>query len=143
NLINNRGLVAGGLDFGGQIGLWPATWQHGTVSKLGTFGTEPNYGFIFGQNELGDEVGQGTYMAGVLPVHGFPSRARSGTVLTMLPLSGNIADASNAHAVIPSYMGQPGIAVGGESTTSTGDYHATVWTCAFRQAFPPPTVATS
>ena len=37
-------------------------------------------------------------------------------------------------------MGEPGVAVGGYSTTSSGDTHATVWTCAFRQAFPPPIV---
>ena len=138
NLINNRGVAAGGLDFGGQFGLWAATWQHGTVTKLGSFGAEPNFSFAFGQDELGDYVGGGTYSPDDPFLHVFVTRAGSGTMLTMLPLSGNIADRSNAHAVIPAYMGQPGIAVGGESTTSTGDYHATVWTCAFGQAFAPP-----
>jgi len=140
NLINNRGVAAGGLDFGGQIGLWAATWQQGTVTKLGSFGAEPNFSFAFGQDELGDYVGGGTYSPDDFSFHVFVTRAGSGTMLTMLPLSGNLADGSNAHAVIPAYMGQPGIAVGGDSTTSTGDDHATVWTCAFRQAFPPPIV---
>ncbi len=143
NLINNRGVAAGGLDFGGQLGLWAATWRHGTVTKLGTFGPEPNFSFAFGQDELGDYVGAGTYSPDDPYLHVFVTRAGSGTMLTMLSLSGNLDDRSNAHAIIPTYMGQPGIAVGGYSTTSSGDTHATVWTCAFRQAFPPPTIATS
>jgi uncharacterized membrane protein len=143
NLINNRGVAAGGLDFGGQLGLWAATWSRGSVSKLGPFGPEPNFTFAFGQDQLGDYVGSGTYSPDDFSLHVFVMRAGSGTMLTMLPLSGNVDDRSNAHAVVPAYMGQPGIAVGGESTTSNGDDHATVWTCAFRQAFAPPTVAGS
>jgi len=55
----------------------------------------------------------------------------------MLPLSGDLSDRSNAHAVVPAHRGMPGVAVGGASATSNGDYHATVWTCAFQQAFTP------
>ena len=140
NLIDDRGVAAGGLDFGGQLGLWAATWSHGSVSKLGEFGPEPNFTFAFGQDQLGDYVGFGTYSPNDAAVHVFVTRAGSGRMLTMLPLSGNIDDRSNAHAIVPSYTGQPGVAVGGDSTTSTGDDHATVWTCAFRQAFPPPVI---
>jgi hypothetical protein len=64
-------------------------------------------------------------------------------MLTMLPLSGDLNDPSNAHAAVPAYMGQPGIAVGGDSTTATGEDHATVWTCAFRQTVAPPDTTTS
>lgn len=140
NVISNRGVAAGGLDFGGQIGLWAATWSGGSVRKLGEFGPEPNFSFAFGGDQLGDYVGFGTYSPDDFAGHVFVSRAGSGKMLTMLPLSGNIADGSNAHAVVPTYMGQPGTAVGGDSTTSTGDDHATVWTCAFQQAFPPPAI---
>jgi uncharacterized membrane protein len=140
NLIDDRGIAAGGLDFGGQLGLWAATWSDGSVSKLGAFGPEPNFTFAFGQDQLGDYVGFGTYSIDDSAVHVFVTRAGSGTMLTMRPLSGNLDDGSNAHAVVPAYMGQPGIAVGGDSTTSSGDDHATVWTCAFRQAFPPPII---
>src|SRR5262249_16196947 len=126
------------------IGLWAATWQHGSVSKLGTFGTEPNFSFAYGEDELGDYVGSGTYDASIgFTSHVFVTRAGSGTMLTLLPLSGNVYDSSNADAIIPGYMGHPGIAVGGYSATRSGDTHATVWTCAFRQAFPPPTVDNS
>jgi uncharacterized membrane protein len=139
NLINDRGWAAGGLDFGGQFGLWAATWHGGSVSKLGQFGADLNFSFAFGQDQLGDYVGGGTYSIDDPYLHVFVTRAGSGELRTMLPLSGNLADPSNAHAAVPAYMGQPGIAVGGDSTTSGGDDHATVWTCAFRQAFAPPT----
>jgi uncharacterized membrane protein len=143
NLINDRGVAAGGLDFGGQPGLWAATWNRGSVNKLGEFGSEPDFTFAFGQDQLGDYVGFGTYDSNDSAVHVFLTHAGSGTMLTMLPLSGDLHDRSNAHAVVPEYLGQPGIAVGGDSTTTAGDDHATVWTCAFQQAFHPPTVSTA
>jgi uncharacterized membrane protein len=137
NLINDRGWAAGGLDFGGQLGLWGAVWRAGSVSKLGQLGADENFSFAFGQDQIGDYVGGATYSLDDPYLHVFVTRAGSGTIRTMLPLSGNLLESSNAHAVVPSYQGQPGVAVGGDSTTSNGDDHATVWTCAFRQAFTP------
>jgi hypothetical protein len=137
NVINDRGWAAGGLDFGGRIGLWAAVWKRGTVGKLGQLGRNRNFSFAFGQDQLGDYVGGGTYTINDNFLHVFITHVGLGKLLTMLPLSGNMSDRSNAHAAIPSYNGQPGIAVGGDSVTSSGEDHATVWTCAYQQAFTP------
>jgi uncharacterized membrane protein len=140
NLINDRGWAAGGLDFGGQFGLWAAVWRRGPAEKLGQFGPDPNFSFALGQDQLGDYVGGATYTIDDPFLHVFITRTGSGTIQTMLPLSGDLADRSNAHAAVPTYQG-PGVAVGGASATSNGDYHATVWTCAFQQAFTPDVAA--
>ena len=137
NLINDRGWAAGGLDFGGQFGLWSAVWQRGPARKLGQLGPDPNFSFALGEDQLGDYVGGATYTIDDPFLHVFITRAGSGSIRTMLPLSGDLSDRSNAHAVVPAHRGMPGVAVGGASATSNGDYHATVWTCAFQQAFTP------
>ncbi len=137
NVVNDRGWAAGGLDFGGQLGLWAAVWRRGTVTKLGQLGEDENFSFAFGQDQTGDYVGGGTYTIDDPYLHVFITHLGLGKLLTMLPLSGDQADSSNAHAAIHAYEGEPGVAVGGASTTSTGDLHATVWTCAYQQAFAP------
>jgi probable HAF family extracellular repeat protein len=137
NVVNDRGWAAGGLDFGGRIGLWAAVWRNGTMSKLGQLGKNRNFSFALGEDQLGDYVGGGTYTINDPFLHVFITHVGMGHLLTMLPLSGNQADRSNAHAAVPSYQGEPSVAVGGSSTTTSGDYHATVWTCAYQQAFVP------
>ena len=143
NVVNDRGWAAGGLDFGGQIGLWAAVWRKGGVEKLGQLGADQNFSFVFGEDQQGDYVGGGTYTIDDPSFHVFVTHVGMGRLLTMLPLSGDQADRSNAHAVVPSYDGQSGIAVGGDSTTASGEDHATVWTCAYQQAFVPDPGVTS
>jgi uncharacterized membrane protein len=142
NVINDRGWVGGGLDFGGRFGLWASVWRNGSVSKLGQFGSDLNFSFAFGGDQIGDYVGAATYTIDDQFLHVFLTRAGSGTLRTLMPLSGNLLDRSNAHAVVPSYGGQ-GVAVGGDSDIGNGDIHATVWTCAFQQALRPPSLTTS
>jgi uncharacterized membrane protein len=139
NIINDRGWVAGGLDFGGQFGLWASVWRYGSVSKLGQFGSDLNFGFAFGGDQIGDYVGAATYTTDDQFLHVFITRAGSGTLRTLMPLSGDLLERSNAHAVVPSYGGQ-GVAVGGDSDIGNGDIHATVWTCAYQQALAPPAI---
>jgi len=141
NVINDRGWAAGGLDFGGQFGLWASVWRQGSVSKLGQFGSDTNFSFALGGDQIGDYVGGATYTIDDPFLHVFITRAGSGTLRTLMPLSGNLLDRSNAHAVVPTYGGQPGVAVGGDSDVGNGDIHATVWTCAYQQELTPPAAA--
>jgi hypothetical protein len=138
NVVNNRGWAGGGLDYGGKIGLWPAVWRNGTLTRLGPTGPGIQYGFAYGGDQTGDYVGNAIYSPTDQHLHVFLTHIGTHTLYTLPPLSGNLADRSNAHAVIP-HLGRLGTVVGGDSTTPDGNDHATLWTCAWRQAIRPPT----
>jgi uncharacterized membrane protein len=142
NLINDRGWAAGGLDFGGQFGLWSAVWRRGLAQKLGQLGPEPQLQFrarsrsarrLCGRSHVYDR-------RSVPPCVHHPCRIRIDP--NDAAAVGRPVGSEQRHAVVPAHRGMPGVAVGGASATSNGDYHATVWTCAFQQAFAP-TVAGS
>jgi hypothetical protein len=141
-LVNDRGWAAGGLDFGGLLGLWSAVWHKGTVEKLNDR-VDPDYSFAFGGDQIGDYVGAGVYTADDQRVHVFLTRVGLGRTYTLLPLSGDLSDGSNAHAVVPPHGAIPGTTVGGESPDAAGDVRATEWTCAWQQAIVPPGTSTT
>ena len=131
-MLDNQGRAAGISDFGGNPGGQAALWQDGEERALGTFG-DSDYSFALGTNWQGDFVGVGGYVLGDEVEHVFLHFGRlTGPLHTLMPLSGNPADESGAHAV----TGRS-VAVGGHSPTASGEKHATVWTCAYQQAFVP------
>jgi hypothetical protein len=136
NVVNERGWAAGGLDYGGKIGLWPAVWRDGTLTRLGPTGPGIQFGFAYGGDEIGDYVGNAAYSPSDQYAHVFLTHIGSHVLYTLRPLSGNLRDPSNAHAVIPDVSGL-GIVVGGDSTTANGNDHATLWTCAWKQVIRP------
>lgn len=138
NVINTRGTAGGGMDFGGQLGLWAGVWRNGGFEQLGQFDVDPNFSFAFGGDEADDYVGGGSYSLDDPYLHVFLSKPGLHQLLTMPPLSGNLHDRSLAHAVVPPHGTVTGTTVGGGSTTATGDRHATLWTCAWQQAQPAP-----
>src|SRR6185369_8241955 len=95
NVGNDRGWAAGGLEFGGQLGLWSAVWRHGSVEKLNGL-VNPDYSFAFGGDEVGDYVGSGVYTADDQRLHEFLARVGQGRTFTLRPLSGDLSDGSNA-----------------------------------------------
>jgi uncharacterized membrane protein len=118
NVLDNKGRAAGISDFGGNPGGQAALWRNGRERSLGTFG-DSDISFALGTNGQGDYVGVGTYFIGEDNGHVFLTSARwSGPLRTLMPLSGDPADESSAHA-------------------AAGEKHATVWTCAYQQAFVP------
>jgi uncharacterized membrane protein len=132
NVLDNKGRAAGLSDFGGNPGGFAALWHRGHTRSLGVFG-ESDYSFALGTNGQGDYVGQGSYFVGEDNAHVFLTSASStGPLRSLLPLSGDPADWSSAHAVTSGK-----VAVGGDSETASGEAHATVWTCAYQQAFVP------
>jgi hypothetical protein len=133
NVINNRGWVGETTDYGGQFGAWASVYRDGAPAKLGQFGADANFSQTFGQDQIGDYTGDATYNPEDNDMHVFITHVGLGRLYTLRPLSGNLLDGSNAHAVIAGYQGQ-GVAVGGDSFTTTGESHATVWTCAYQQA---------
>ena len=136
NLVNDRGWAAGGLDFGGQFGLWAAVWRHGRVDKLGQLGPDVNFSFAYGGDEVGDYVGGGSYTPDDQFLHVFLTRIGTHRMYTLRPLSGDLADRSIAHGVL-AHDGALRTVVGGASTTADGSSHATLWTCAYQQAILP------
>jgi uncharacterized membrane protein len=137
NVLDNRGRAAGISDFGGKPGAQAALWRNGRVRSLGTFG-DSDYSFALGTNGQGDYVGVGSYFAGEDEDHVFLTSARrTGPLRTLMALSGNPADGSKAHAVTPRNAPGGDVTVGGSSETTAGEKHATVWTCAYQQAFVP------
>ena len=136
NNINNRGAAAGGLDFGGKNGLWGAVWHAGTLRVLNR--PDPSYAFLFGEDQAGDTTGAGIYTPSDTELHIIVARPGSTHALAMLPLSGVLQDRSLGHAVLPAARNRPGVTIGGASQTANNQTHATVWTCAFQQAFQPP-----
>ena len=139
-VVSNEGDVGGYLDFGGQAGLWAAVWHHGVAQKLGQIGSDLNFSVVYGGDNSSDYTGIATYEPDfVYGLHAFVTHVGLHKLLTLMPLSGNALDPSNAHAVqrdVPGYGS--GVTVGGESATPDGDVHATVWTCALQQGFTPP-----
>ncbi len=132
NVVDNQRRAAGLSDFGGNPGAQATLWHRGGSRSLGVFGSS-DFSFALGTNGQGDYVGIATYFAGEESEHVFlTSAASNGLLRTLMPLSGNPADSSKAHAV-----SSGNVAVGGSSMTESGDVHATVWTCAFDQAFVP------
>jgi uncharacterized membrane protein len=132
NVLDNKGRAAGISDFGGNPYGHAVLWRNGRARSLGTFG-DSDFSFALGTNGQGDYVGVGTYFVGEDNGHVFLTSARwSGPLRTLMPLSGDPTDGSSAHAVSG---GQ--VAVGGSSETAAGEKHATVWTCAYQQAFVP------
>lgn len=132
NVLDNAGRAAGLSDFGGAPGGKAALWQGGGIRSLGTFGTS-DFSFALGTNGRGDFVGVSAYYSGEEFEHVFVTTAsRTRPLQTLMPLSGNPVDSSGAHA-----MGGGDASVGGHSWTKQGEKHATVWTCAFQQAFVP------
>jgi hypothetical protein len=116
------------------------------VEPLGVFGAS-DFSFALGTSGKGDVVGVGDYYAGEGTGHVFLRRVVNYDVartvvqplLTLTPLSGDPADFSSAHAVLSSARptGSRAVTVGGESLTTGGEEHATLWTCAYQQAFVP------
>lgn len=140
NTVNERGWAAGGTDYGGRIGLWPAVWRHGSLVRLGPTGPGFQYGFPYGGDNVGDYVGGAAYSIDDNYLHVMLAHLGEHVLYTMPPLSGDLGDRSNAHAVLPGVPGL-GTVVGGESTTADGNDHATMWTCAWAQAVPQPSPA--
>jgi uncharacterized membrane protein len=132
NVLDNRGRAAGISDFGGNPGGQAALWRNGRLRSLGVFG-DSDFSFALGTNGRGDFVGSATYYLGEDSSHVFLTSASwDGPLRTLMPLSGDPRDESSAHAATGGR-----VAVGGESLTAGGEIHATVWTCAYRQAFVP------
>jgi uncharacterized membrane protein len=132
NVLDNQGRAAGLSDFGGNPGAQAALWRDGDERNLGTFG-DSDFSFALGTNHQGDFVGLGAYYLGDDRDHVFLTSASStGPLRTLMPLSGDPNDGSGAHAVTGG-----NVTVGGHSDTATGEEHATVWTCAYQQAFVP------
>ena len=132
NVLDNRGRAAGISDFGGNPGGQAALWHNGHERSLGVFG-DSDYSFALGTNGQGDFVGVGSYYPGEESAHVFLTSASwEGPLRTLMPLSGDPADDSGAHAATGGR-----VSVGGHSETASGEKHATVWTCAYRQAFVP------
>jgi len=134
NVLDNQRRAAGISDFGGNPGAQAALWHRGVERSLGVFG-DSDFSFALGTNQQGDYVGLGSYFLGEEEAHVFLTSASStGPLRTLMPLSGDPADPSKAHAVTSGR-----VAVGGSSLTESGQIHATVWTCAYEQAFVPGT----
>jgi hypothetical protein len=105
-----------------------------------TTGRRIQFGFAYGGDQVGDYVGTAAYSPTDFSTHVFLTRVGAHVLYTLPPLSGKLADASNAHAVVPNLWAD-GTVVGGDSTTSSGNDHATLWTCAWNQAARPPSSA--
>jgi uncharacterized membrane protein len=132
NVLDNQGRAAGISDFGGNPGGQAALWYRGTERSLGVFG-DSDYSFALGTNWKGDYVGVGGYFLGDEVEHVFlTSTSWHGQLRTLMPLSGDPSDESKAHAVTGG-----NVTVGGSSLDAAGEKHATVWTCAYEQAFVP------
>jgi len=132
NVVDHQRRTAGLSDFGGNPGAQAALWYRGAERSLGVFG-DSDYSFALGANGQGDYVGQGSYFAGEDNAHVFLTSASwTGPLRTLMPLSGDPGDFSSAHAATSG-----NVAVGGDSQTDNGEVHATVWTCAYQQAFVP------
>jgi probable HAF family extracellular repeat protein len=137
NTVNERGWAAGGTDYGGKLGLWPTVWRRGSLVRLGPTGPGFQYGFPYGGDNSGDYVGGAAYSIDDNYLHVMLAHIGEHVLYTMPPLSGNLDDRSNAHAVLATTPDM-GTVVGGDSTTSDGGDHATLWTCAWQQAVPQP-----
>lgn len=132
NVLDNRGRAAGISDFGGNPGAQASLWQDGRERSLGVFG-DSDFSFALGTNGQGDYVGVGDYFLGAGEGHVFLTSASwHGPLRTLMPLSGDPSDESGAHAATGG-----NVSVGGHSYTADGEKHATVWTCAYKQAFVP------
>ncbi len=157
NVIDNAGRAAGISDFGGNPGAYAALWPGGRrVQPLGVFGTA-DFSFALGTSGRGDFVGEGAYYPSEDGGHVFLRKVTDYSVArtvtpqsiptadvpslrTLMPLSGDPADDSKSHAVLRSFPSgeRPGsVTVGGSSDTAAGDKRATLWTCAYQQAFVP------
>ena len=135
NNINNRGAAAGGLDFGGKNGLWGAVWHAGTLRVLNrpdpatpssTAKTRPATPPAPGSTPPATPNSTSSSRVPARPTRWpcFPCRGCSRTEASGTPS----AAARN----------RPGVTIGGASQTANNQTHATVWTCAFQQAFQPP-----
>lgn len=110
--------------------VWP---RPGTVRGLGQLAAG-DVSVAFGANGRGDVVGWGTYHSHAQRVHVLFTSVDRRRPRTLLPLSGDLRSESGAHYVSEN---RP-TAVGGSSEMGNGTIHATLWTCAERQAFEPP-----
>jgi uncharacterized membrane protein len=141
-VVNSRGWAAGGLDYGGKIGLWPAVWRDGSIVRLGPTGPGVQFGLTFSGDEHGDYVGVAAYSPSDNHLHSFMTRIGAHVLYTLRPLSGNLADVSQAVAVIP-HVGSLGTVVGGFSARADGSLAPTLWTCAWQQVIRPPAAPAS
>lgn len=88
--------------------------------SVGVFG-DSDISWALGTNGQGDYGGLGSYFLGEEQVHVFFTSASStGPLRTLMPLSGDPADFSSAHAVTSGK-----VAVGGGSESESGKVHAT------------------
>ncbi len=150
NVNDNAGRAMGISDFGGNPGAYAALWSGSReVESLGVFGTA-GFSFALGTSGKGDVVGVGDYYGFFtgdvghvflrrVPDYQVARVASPPPMLTLMPLSGDPRDHSNAHAVLrsdPPLARQGTVTVGGHSATGVGDeIHATLWTCAYQQGF--------
>jgi uncharacterized membrane protein len=129
NVLDQRGRAAGFAET--ESSAMAAVWDRtGTVRGLGYF-PGGDLSLAFGTDDHGNYVGTANYFPGERGGHVFISRG-DGPLMTLRPLSGNpITGSSGAHGI--DRHGN----VAGSSATGDGAEHATLWTCAFKQAFVP------
>jgi hypothetical protein len=135
NVIDDRGRAGGG--FGSNIASqhFAAVWP-GNSRRLFGFGGDS--AGIFGSNGDGDFVGVAKSEPGGAN-HVLLVRA-GGRALTLMPRSGDWADVATAHGVTERDRGDVTVA-GRSPAVPGGPSQATLWHCAYRQAFPPPVAA--
>jgi hypothetical protein len=135
NVIDDRGRAGG--DFGATLTpqLFAAVWV-GNARRLLGFGGD--FATILGANGDGDFVGIAHSEPG--GAHHILLTRAGGPALTLMPKSGDWADEASAHGASERFRGD--VTVAGRSlAVPGGPAQATLWHCAYRQAFPPPAVA--
>ena len=129
NVVDGSGRAAGRSD--DATGLATAAWwaPGGTLHDLGALDPDSAdpLGWILATDGRGDWAGAGSGPDGTPTA--FVSRL-NGPLLALPGLDGTFTSESYAHGIDP--RGD----AAGQSTTSAGELHATLWTCAFAQAQP-------
>jgi probable HAF family extracellular repeat protein len=138
NVVDNTGRIYGASLRSG--GFEAARWKSGHEQGLGFLGTG-DFSFVLGTNGLGDAVGVGNYQPGDPTEHIMVTSGKPGEPpRTLPPLSGNYLDPTNAHFISATF---PTMVAGSSDPVAGHPGRATVWTCAWSQAFIPPTAPTS
>jgi hypothetical protein len=135
NAIDDRGRAGGEFVATLTPQRFAAVWT-GNARRLLGFGGD--FATILGANGDGDFVGVARSEPGGAN-HVLLVRA-GGRALTLMPRSGDWADVATAHGVTERSRGDVTVA-GRSPAVPGGPSQATLWHCAYRQAFPPPVTA--
>ncbi len=132
NVIDNARRVYGGCE---RVGFEATLWHNSHERGLG-FLAGGDFSVALGTNGRGAVVGVANYREDptehIFLTHGSPGELPR----TLLPLSGDYRDRTNAHFISATF---PVKVAGSSDPTADREGRATVWTCAWRQAFVPTT----